>query len=131
MIINLVILLVILLLLCNSISYNTTYKCPSFPLKIRYVRASRLPGQTFTQRVGIDTINLKLDRDVPCGIYSVTNIYGQGALMVTHTDPRTGYLSMKDMQLVENAKLVDLWDLQRLDAMDNKFIQTYNRGCCV
>ena len=130
MIINLVIVLLIVIVLCNSIVYSNKYKCPSSPIKIDYVRASRLPGATYSERVGIDTINLKLDRDVPCGVYSLKNSYGSGVMFVGQSDNRFGYMTIKDMNTINNINLFDLWDLQRLESEENTFIQTYNRGCC-
>ena len=130
MIINLIIVLVIVIIMCNSIIYSGKYKCPAFPLKVNYVRGSRLPGVKYTQRVGIDTINLKLDRDVPCGIYTLKNTYGDGILIVSRDNQRLGYMNMRNMDVIKNINLFDLWDLQRVESRDNLFIDTYNRGCC-
>lgn len=130
MIINLLIVLLIVIIMCNSVTYNSKYRCPKYTVKIKYVRSSRLPGEYLQERVGIDTINLKLDRDVPCGIYTLMNAYGKAVMFVGNTDTRIGYMHMNNMDLVSKISLFDLWDLQRLDSSDNQFIQTYNRGCC-
>lgn len=137
MIINLLIVLLILIVMCTSITYNTKYKCPEYTVKIRYLRASRLPGNSRPEKLGtgFDTINLKLDRDVPCGMYGVTHTYGKSILFVSNTDSRTGYMhmnmNMKNMKGLDKVNLFDLWDLQRLESESDRFIQTYNRGCCV
>lgn len=130
MIINLVIILLIVIVLCNSVIYSNKYKCPSYSLKIDYVRGSRLPGTIYSEKVGVDTINLKLDRDVPCGIYNLKNAYGDAVLHVGHGNPRFGYMAMKDMSAIANINLFDLWDLHRQESEENYFVQTYNRGCC-
>ena len=130
MIINLVILLVILLLLCNSINYNIVHKCPRYHVKINYVRASRLPGVGYAERTGIEKIILKLDRDVPCGIYLLTTSYGKASMFVPNSVSRLGYLTMKNIKLLDKVNMLDLWDLERLESSENMFIQTYNRGCC-
>lgn len=130
MIVNLLIVLLIIIVMCNSVTYNSKYRCPKYTVKIKYVRASRLPGETFSEKVGIDTINLKLDRDVPCGIYSLTNAYGKASLFVGNTDSRTGFMHMKNMDVISKINLFDLWDLQRIESDTNIFIRTYNRGCC-
>jgi hypothetical protein len=106
------------------------YKCPEYTVKIKYVRASRLPGKIYTERVGIDTLNLKLDRDVPCGIYKLYNTYGEASMFVGNNNPRFGYLYMKNLEALKNVDMLDLWDLTRIDASDNAFIRTYDRGCC-
>lgn len=130
MIVQLVIILIIVILICNSITFNTIYRCPNMSVKIKYVRASRLPGKQFTERVGIDTLNVKLDRDIPCGIYKVSSSYGNGVLFIGSSNPRAGYLNTPDMDAIKGVNLFDLWNLQRLESSDNAFIQTYNRGCC-
>lgn len=130
MIIHLVLVLLIVILLCNSITFNSIYKCPKYPIKIKYLRASRLPGIKFKESIGIDTVALKLDRDVPCGIYKIVNAYGYGILFVSSSNPRIGYMHMNNMDLLKNINLLDVWDLQRLESEDNGFVQTYNRGCC-
>ena len=130
MIINLVIVLLIFIVIFNCIVYNNQYKCPKYILKINYIRASRLPGSKYSERVEIDTINLKLDRDVPCGIYKVKTLYGYGILIVAKNNKRIGYLNMKDTKLYDNVNLFDVWDIERINTDDNQFINTYNRGCC-
>jgi hypothetical protein len=130
MVIQLVLVLVIVILLCNSITFNTIYKCPKYLVKIKYVRASRLPGKNYKERMGIDTINLKLDRDMPCGIYKLVNAYGYGILFVGGSNSRLGYLNMPNLDALKDVDLLDMWDLERLESDDNGFIQTYNRGCC-
>lgn len=130
MIIHLVLILVIIVLLCNSITYNSIYKCPKYAVKIKYLRASRLPGKDYTERVGIDTMNMKLDRDIPCGLYKLTTVYGDGVMIVGSSNSRVGYLNISNMDILKGVNILDVWDLQRLEAADNGFIQTYNRGCC-
>lgn len=130
MIIHLALVLLIIIMLCNSITYNTIHKCPNPGVNIRYVRASKLPGKIYQERIGIDTINFKLDRDVPCGVYKVTNMYGYSVMFVGSSNPRLGYLSMKNITVLDDVNILDLWDIQRLKSSDNGFIQTYNRGCC-
>lgn len=130
MIIQLTLVIIILILLCKSITYNSIYKCPKLQVKIKYARASRLPGIQYKERVGIDTINVRLDRDIPCGIYRVVNPYGYGILFIGTSDSRLGYLNMPDIKILDKINLIDLWDLERLESTENGFIQTYNRGCC-
>ena len=130
MIINLLILLLIVIAMCNSITYNSKYKCPKYEVKINYVRASRLPGDASQGKLVIDMVKLKFDRDVPCGMYSLINAYGKGVLFVSSSDSRTGYMNMKNMNSIAHINLFDLWELYRLESNDNGFIQTYNRGCC-
>jgi len=106
------------------------YKCPPYPLKINYVRASRLPNQILKEKPEIDTIRLKLDRDVPCGIYGVSTLYGKGQMFVGSSNYRVGYLYLKDLDPIAQINMFDLWNLRRLESDTDHYIRTYNRGCC-
>jgi len=130
MILNIVILLIIVIIIFNSIIYSQLYKCPTDPLKIKYVRASRLSETISSDSIGIENINVKFDREVPCGIYHLKTIYGDGIAYVGKGSNRTGYLHVKNMDLLKNVSLLDLWDLVRVISNDNHFIRTYNQGCC-
>jgi hypothetical protein len=130
MIIYLLIVLIIVILFFNSIIYNTHYKCSAANKKISYVKGSRLPSKSYKERIGLDTIDLKLDRDVPCGIYYANTIYGTGVLLVGQNNTRRCYFHMDNMNSLEKVYIIDLWDLQRLVSEENNFIKTYNRGCC-
>ena len=139
MLLYLIILLVICVLLFNSVVYSIQSRCPGENIHIEYVRAGRLPGSKFKERVGITTINLKLDRDVPCGIYRLDTSYGNGVMFVAKHSNRVGYLNYPQEVLeanpetrkeIDSADLFDLWKLRRINGGDNEFINTYNRGCC-
>lgn len=139
MIIQLIILLVICIILFNSVVYSVQTRCPGENIRIEYVRAGRLPGYQSKDRVGITTINLKLDRDVPCGIYKLETSYGDAVMFVAKESNRIGYLNYAQEVLASNpeterginsANLFDLWNIMRINGGDNEFINTYNRGCC-
>ena len=130
MVINLLIVLLILIVLCNSITYNNKNICTKNIINIKYVRASHIPDTNNNNIIGLNSIKLKLDRDIPCGIYNLTNAYGKGVLYVDNENPRIGYMTMKDMNNIFKIDLFDLWDLKRLDSDDNQILKVYNKGCC-
>ena len=101
MIIELLIVLVIAIISFCSTVYNIQHRCPPATIKIEYVRAGRLPGLDFEERVGITTINLKLDRDVPCGIYRLNTVFGEATMFVSKNSLRVGYLNY-DKKLLES-----------------------------
>lgn len=130
MIIQLSIILIIIVILFNSMIYNSIHACPKLAVKISYARGSRLPGNDSDDKFGIDTINLKLDRDIPCGIYNLNTTYGKGTLYVSKNDKRFGYLTIDNMNLLNKVSVLDLWNIERIESDNNYFIMTYNRGCC-
>jgi hypothetical protein len=133
--INLLILLIICIVIFQCVVYNIQYRCPRFNLKIEYIRGSRLPARKLIDLIGIPTIPLKFDRDVECGIYRVTTVFGNGSLWVTKSDKRLGYLNLINFdkstdKSIDKANILDIWDLTRMDTGDNPIINTFNRGCC-
>jgi len=129
MILNLILVLIIAIVLLNTLVYNHIYKCPQPDVKIKYVRGSRLPRALSNDKI-FDSIDLKLDRDVPCGIYNLKNTYGNAIMFVSKYDKRVGYLTMKNMNYLTNIDMIDLWDLDRIESKADGLIKTYNSGCC-
>ena len=145
MLIDLIILLCITILLFGSVVYSIQHRCPAENIRIDYVRAGRLPGTLpkteleSRQKIGISVINLKLDRTIPCGIYNTDTSFGNATLIVSKDSLKVGYLNYSQDILEENpetkkeidkADLFDLWNITRITGKKNKFIDTYNRGCC-
>jgi hypothetical protein len=95
-----------------------------------YLRIYVLPGKNYAERVGLDTLNIKLDRDIPCGVYSVKTAYGNGIIFIGSPSSNVGYFFMTDTKYLEKINMFDVWDIKRLESDDNKFLLTYNRGCC-
>lgn len=139
LLIGMIIMLIIVIVLFNSSVYTALHRCPEDTVRIPYVRASRLPGEDFEEAVGITTINLKLDRDVPCGIYRMDTVFGSASLFVTKNSTRLGYMHYPQSVLeanpevrkeIDSADLFDLSELNRVSGRNNLFIRNFNRGCC-
>jgi hypothetical protein len=139
MLVNLIILLVIVVILFNSVVYSVQHICPAESVKIKYIRAGRIAGTGLKNVAGIETIGLKLDSDVPCGIYRVETPYGNAVLFVSKKSLRMGDLRYSQNMLekapetrkdINDADLFDLWNLDRITDRSNDFVNTYNRGCC-
>lgn len=124
--IGLLILLMVLLTIFNMIIYNKTYKCPISDEKIISAKGSRLPNEESI----LDTIKIKLNKEIKCGIYQTKSFYGNGILIVGFDNYNVGYLKLPDMESLNKINVFDLWDLTRLHSDKNDFIKTYNRGCC-
>lgn len=126
-----ILLLLLILVLCNSVTYKTINKCPKGPIKIPYMRASKLPSvfNWNVEGLGINTINFKLDQNTPCGIYKLTTAYGYGTLYVG-SNPTIGSLLLSDAEAIKKVDMIDMWDIERLTPNNNIIIQTYYNGCC-
>ena len=130
MIVDLLLVLAIISLLFYFMVYNHIYKCPKQKIYIKYIRASRLPSDP-SEGFGkvIDNIKLRLDRDVPCGIYYFKSIYDNGVIYISKLDKQIGYMVVKNFEPLGKTNMFDLWDLERIDN-DDPLVKTYNSGCC-
>jgi hypothetical protein len=128
--IRLVLILLICIVIFNCIVYNSEYKCKEYPINYDSLTATRLPGNIFDNRIGIKTINLKLEKDIECGIYKVVTFYGPGILFISRGYKRLGYLYSINIDAMEGINFFNMWNIERLYDTNNHFINTYNRGCC-
>lgn len=129
MMITLLVIFLMLIFLCNLSIYNINTSCTNSNINIKYVRASKLQNIQ-ENKLGINVINVKLDRNVPCGIYKLKTVYGNGFMYVDNSDPKSGYLNVQDMSNIINVGLFDLWDLNKITSDDDQIIKMYNTGCC-
>ena len=126
MLIYSIILLIIILLLCNSITYNSIYKCSSNNTTIDYVKASK-----FKENFDPNVIRVKFDQNIPCGVYSCSSTYGMSNLVVNHIDSTIGYLYNINIQTkMKDIDVIDLWNITKQNGKNNLTIQTFNNGCC-
>ena len=127
---NIDILLVVILvvLFFGLIIYLGKYKCPSPNITISYARATILNYETNLN--GLRTVKLKSDRSIPCGMYSLQTIYGDGVIFVPNKDDMICHLHKYDMDTLLKIKMIDLWNITRLHSKSSDYIATYNNSCC-
>lgn len=129
MLAHLLIILIIVILCFNSIIYNSIHACPTSDILINYAKGSKLPNVFMFNNYGVRTIGIKMDRDVPCGIYNLSTSYGDGILFVPKGNTRLGYLNISNMDLLNDIDVLDMWKLKRITD-DSDMVRTYNKGCC-
>ena len=128
-IINVLLVVILFILFFSLIIYLGKYKCPSPDITINYARATILEYDTNLN--GLRTIKLKLDRSIPCGMYSLKTIYGDGVIFVPNRNDQICYLHKYDMDTLLKIKLIDLWNIRRLQSKSpDDYISTYNNSCC-
>jgi hypothetical protein len=130
MYIKLLLVILIICIICNYIIKFNDSNCKYIATNVNYIRASQLPKQANTESIDLNTINIKFDRIVPCGMYNIKTLYGNGILIVSNIDDTIGYLHMNDMTVIKNIDIFDIWNLDRISSKDNPFVETYNNGCC-
>ena len=130
MYINLILVILLICIICSYIIEIGSSKCKYISNDVKYIRASKLPEKANTEYIGLTTINIKFDRFVPCGMYNIKTLYGDGILIVSNNSDNIGYLHMNDMSVINNIDIFDIWDIDKLESKDNPFVKTYNNGCC-
>lgn len=130
MYINLLLIIIIICIICNYLIIVGNTKCNHNTNNIEYIRASQLPEKNITETIDLKTINIKFDRRVPCGIYNIKTLYGNGILIVDKNNNNIGYLHMSDMTVIKNINVFDIWNVDKISSKNNPFVATYNNGCC-
>ena len=128
MYINLLLIIILVYMICNYLIIMGQNKCISKTNNIKYIRASKLSTVIKPEHMKLAGINIKFDRDVSCGIYNITTLYGSGVLIVGK-DNNTGFLHINDMTVIKDINMFDIWDIEKLES-GVSFIKTYNTGCC-
>lgn len=120
----------ILLLYAATINY-IKYACNSNEKTIiKSITGYRIKGIGMASQLGFPTINVKFDRDVPCGIYSGTSQYGKCTVIIGKNDLKRAdiHFLMYDIT-IETQDKFDIFDLTRI-VNNADIIATYNKGCC-
>jgi hypothetical protein len=108
---------------------------PNKPEKIKKVSGVRMKGIGLASKLGFPTINLKLNKEIPCGFYAAkmnfANVVINATLIVGKND-----LQRADCHFVQyhpNLDTLKKYDFHTLVKVINKesdIISTFNAGCC-
>lgn len=126
------IIVLVIVILCFMLSvYNIQNRCPPMELDIKYLRGRRLNSSKYSKEIGIPTIHVGLDRDLPCGVYTGKSIFDKVLIFVSKKSPKLAYIHFYNHESrINTSKVFDFWDVSKIIDSKNEFINTYNRGCC-
>jgi len=100
-------------------------------VKISEIYGSRIKGIELAKKLGFPTINIRLDKTVPCGFYEADSDFGPATFVVGKLNNTIAFINFmefkKKMDKVERFKFTNL---RRIVNSESDFISTYNKGCC-
>lgn len=98
--------------------------------KINQVNGTVVKGFGDASKLGYPTVNVKLDKDMDCGLYTATCIYGECVIAIDKSR-KYGEINLKHFnKSVDNDKNIYLRDLQKIiPKSDMGIIGNYYRGC--
>lgn len=125
-------LLIIVVIAFNSIYYSIKHRCQNRSTDIKYSSIKYARGAKYSnpnKRSNISMIDIKLDRDLGCGVYNVKTTYGQAKLYVYKFDGKYAELKFpKSIETIDKIDLFDLWDIEKIIDSKDEFIKTLE--CC-
>jgi hypothetical protein len=133
MMINYIFCFIIIFLMYKSLSLTVENQCPDPNKKIYIDRiiGLKILGEKFSKSIGIPTINVKLDKQIDCGYYTLNTVFGPAVLIVGKENRTFGGLNF--LTFSNEINKIDRFELRNLNKVINKkndFITTYNKGCC-
>ena len=129
LLICLVIVVLIYYMLIKTINSTCidTYEKIEFP-KIICTRSSL----SYLEKLTSDqTINVKFDITIPCGIYTGDSYYGIVTMIVGRQYNDRGVINFIDFgQSLDKFDRFEITNVKRISKTNNEYINTYNIGCC-
>jgi hypothetical protein len=125
--------LVIIVLLYNSLVLSLNKPCLSGreEITIKKIYASAVPRADTDPSRGILDLRVKLDSEIPCGIYKVSTHYGPATVIASKNNNGFAYLNFntttKEKLAVDR---FEMWGVRRATSLESDFISTFNSGCC-
>lgn len=98
---------------------------------IKEAFGTRVKGIKLSKRLGFPTVNIRLDKALPCGFYETDSDYGPATFVVGKLNNTRAFINFTEfkekMDKVERFKFTNL---RRVVNSESDFISTYNKGCC-
>jgi len=132
--IRFIICFVIVILIYHALILIIYNKCTGEDerLKIPRMLGSKISGTGLSKKLGFPTVNVKLDKPIPCGYYDANSNHGPATVVVGKFDQNKALINFMNFKPeIDKIDRFELWDLNRIVRTDNDIIRTFNRGCCI
>jgi FAD synthase len=100
-------------------------------IKIDKLTGTRIKGIHLAKQLGFPTVNLKLDKPIPCGFYKANTKFGDATIIVGKMDRYRAdvhYLDFKEE--IDREDIFTFWNVVRIVNNQSDIITTFNLGCC-
>jgi hypothetical protein len=130
--INLIICFIISITIYLSILKNIYSTCKQdVNINIKKLRGVKIIGVGESKILGLPTVNLKLEKQIPCGYYLGMTNFGAITLIVGYTDQTEAHINFHDFDdNINKQKIYEIHDLNRISHPKNSIFKTFNKGCC-
>lgn len=100
---------------------------------IKYDRivAQRIPNLMKEKITNDKIINVRININIPCGIYKCDSYYGDAIIIVSREHNNKAIINFINFfQNLDEFDRFELKNITRMTNTSNDYINTYNRGCC-
>lgn len=131
--IAMIICFIIVILIYQSLvlSINSTCVGENEIVIIKEAFGTRVKGIELSKRLGFPTVNIRLDKGLPCGFYEADSDYGPATFVVGKLNNTRAFINFTEfkekMDKIERFKFTNL---KRVVNNESDFVTTYNKGCC-
>ena len=130
--IELIILFTILMICIIWMSRSINSKCVwDEKITIPQIIGTKIQGIGLASKLGFPTINLKINKPIPCGFYLAESEHGKVTLIVGKLDRFRADVHFHNYnEKLEKLPEFNFWNAVRLIDSRSEIITTYNDGCC-
>lgn len=117
---------VLIIILCfHIVTLKIEARCNNSDIIIDNITGTIISDKKNDDKVGYQ---IRLDRDLPCGVYSVITKHNDtGLLFMSNMSPRIGNLYTKSPVSSNSMEFVLT---KKINKSNNNIINVYNNGCC-
>jgi hypothetical protein len=111
--------------------YTTFLSCNPTDLTIDKISGSRVPESGVSKTLGFDTVNIKFDKELPCGYYTCQYLNNLVTIVIGKRDLTNGHVHFDRFdEKLDKIVRFDFVNLTKVIDFTNEMITTYNEGCC-
>ena len=119
------VVLIIILLCFHMMTLKIESRCNNSDIIVDNITGTIITGKKSDDKLGYQ---IRLDRDLPCGVYSVTTKYNDtGLIFMSNMSPRIGNLYIKSPV---SSNIIEFVLVKKINKTNNNIINVYNNGCC-
>lgn len=124
-------LVIVIIIYCILLKItNTSCLGENELFEISVASGSRIKGIDLSKNLGFPTVNIKLDEEIPCGIYNGESNYGYVTFVVVKNGKKAYVNFAEYKEEIDEIDRFRFTNLNRIVNSESDLISTYNRGCC-
>jgi hypothetical protein len=127
----LICLVIVLLIYCIASKIISSSCGANNNVTIDKLYGIKIKGTQVSRKIGLPTINVKLENPIQCGFYYAYSEFGPATIIVGKNNKQRAYINFLNFKPeIDNITKYEFWNLERVVNTDNEIIKTFNEGCC-